>query len=180
MANWYHDRRLRGTLNHASREHMPTDHFRYFYASAFAAVRGVSPRLRDFPPSLLPNHQNVGRSLGNDNFADRFRVQLGDEPAVTIMSHIARDGHYVIHPDPEQSRSLTVRETARLQTFPDNYFFCGARRDQYTQVGNAVPPLLAYQIAEIVAGVLGDRENRPESGDQPNRTESALREATAP
>ncbi len=153
LGDWYADPRLRGICHHATREHMPEDHHRYLYAAAFAAARGVSPRLRDFPPSLLPNHGNVPRSLKSDNFADRFRVQVGTLPASTVMSHLAKDGHYFIHPDPSQARSLTVREAARLQTFPDNYFFCGNRSEQYTQVGNAVPPLLGRQIAEIVAGV---------------------------
>ena len=178
MADWYHDPRLRGTLNHGSREHMPMDHFRYFYAAAFAAVRGVSPRLRDFPPSLLPEHRNVPQSLGYGNFNDRFRVQLGDEPAVTIMSHLGRDGHYAIHPDPAQARSLSVREAARLQTFPDNYFFCGNRKDQYIQVGNAVPPLLAYQIAGIVAGVLEGRQPGAGDEDPSEEIQTVAKEAT--
>ncbi len=138
-------------LNHSTRGHMKDDLKRYLFASAFATARKQSPTLIDFPASILPNHANVPKALSTGHFADRFRVQLAHEPATTVTSHISKDGHYFIHPAPWQCRSLTVREAAMLQSFPDDYFFCGPRTAQYVQVGNAVPPRLAEQIAGILA-----------------------------
>jgi len=142
-------------LNHSTRSHIPADLERYMFASAFAKVESRSPTLGDFPRALLPQHSNVAQSLLSGMFSDRFRVQLAGAPSTTITSHISKDGHYYIHHDPTQCRSLTVREAARLQTFPDDYFFCGPRTSQYHQVGNAVPPELARQIAHAVAPALG-------------------------
>ncbi|GHM99150.1 restriction endonuclease subunit M [Cytophagales bacterium WSM2-2] len=152
-SDWYLDSNLKGISNHASRSHMESDLQRYFFVSCFAKVRKTSPRLEDFPNALLPNHENVDEGIKEKKFADRFRVQILNKPSKTITSHISKDGHYYIHPDPTQCRSFTVREAARVQTFPDNYHFCGPRTSQFIQVGNAVPPLLAYQIAKIVASI---------------------------
>lgn len=149
---WFADRRLGGICNHSSRSHMAEDLHRYLFVASFAKAQGHTPSLRDLPAALLPRHANV--RTANRVFADRFRVQLRDIPATTVTSHIAKDGHYYIHYDPSQCRSLTVREAARLQTFPDNYLFCGPRTVQYQQVGNAVPPLLAYQIAASIHHLL--------------------------
>ena len=156
-----HDPRLNVLTSHESRGHMPSDLRRYMFAAVFADVTGRTPKMKDFPEALLPDHQNVELARMGKMFNDRFRVQLPDQVATTITSHISKDGHYFIHYDPSQCRSLTVREAARLQTFPDNYKFEGNRTAQYHQVGNAVPPYLAMQIAEIIAEVLdamkGDR-----------------------
>lgn len=156
---WYRGKfgRSRVLTNHESRSHLASDLNRYLFCAAYAEKYGAPARLEEFPESLLPNHKNVqeAKATGEYKFNDRFRVQMWGRPSTTITSHIAKDGHYYIHPDPTQCRSLTVREAARLQTFPDDYLFEGNRTSQYTQVGNAVPPLLAQQIASIVASALG-------------------------
>jgi len=152
---WFIDEKLGGVCNHEGRNHIPEDLHRYLFAACFARVHGHAARLRDFPASLLPKHKNVQQALKGGYFQDRFRVQLENGPSTTVTSHIAKDGHHFIHPDQRQCRTLSPREAARLQTFPDNYVFCGPRTSQYIQLGNAVPPLLARQIAAIVADCLG-------------------------
>lgn len=148
-----HDPDLPVILNHESRGHMASDLGRYLFAAVFAKIKKVSPSQEHFPKSLAPKHEN----WFTGSFADRFRVQLRNAPSTTVTCHIAKDGHYYIHHDPRQCRSLTVREAARLQTFPDNYFFEGNRTEQYIQVGNAVPPLLAREIARKVYRLLKKR-----------------------
>ena len=151
---WFVDERLPGTLNHESRGHRKDDLWRYLYAACHVKETGRPFHVRDFPKGLVPNHKNLENIPSNGSFGDRFSVVPKETPSKTVVSHIYRDGHYYIHPDPTQCRSLTVREAARLQSFPDNYFFEGSRTSQYEQVGNAVPPLLSLQIAECVAGLL--------------------------
>lgn len=151
---WFLDLAIGGICNHTSRPHMMSDLHRYLFAACYARVLRRSPELKDFPATLHPDHKNLTDALSKGYFDDRFRVQISNRPATTITSHIAKDGHYFIHYDELQCRSLTVREAARLQTFPDNYYFSGPRTHQYRQVGNAVPPLLARQIAKVVHRVL--------------------------
>lgn len=158
ISDWLSAPGLGGVIQHEARQHMATDLARYLFAATFAQEFGLSPKLDVFPKALLPEHENAkGLDGGKAPFPDRFRVQCWSMPSSTIVSHIAKDGHYYIHPDPGQCRSLTVREAARLQTFPDDYFFEGNRTQQYVQVGNAVPPLLARQIAEIVRDLVRPR-----------------------
>jgi DNA (cytosine-5)-methyltransferase 1 len=150
--DWYSDPMLPYVLNHNSRGHMRRDLLRYFFWAEYGRHYRRSPSLREVPHFLRPNHANA--AMDNAPFADRFRVQLGNRPSTTVTSHISKDGHYYIHYDSSQCRSLSVREAARLQTFPDNYFFEGPVTEQYHQVGNAVPPFLANQIGSIVAALL--------------------------
>jgi len=151
LKEWFLDPRVGGCLNHYARSHMPADIFRYMYAISFARLNnGASPTSRDYPEEIIPDHKN----WKSGHFSDRFKVQARDRTPSTVTSHIAKDGHYFIHYDPAQCRSLTVREGARIQTFPDNYYFEGNKTQQYVQVGNAVPPLLARKIAGVVYDLL--------------------------
>lgn len=131
-------------INHHARNHNERD--REIYKRAIKLWNDQEKRLKydDLPPSLQ-THKN------KKAFRDRYKVVAGNRPTShTIVAHIAKDGHYHIHPDINQVRSLTVREAARIQSFPDNFKFEGSRSSQYKQVGNAVPPLMAEKIAKKI------------------------------
>ena len=131
---------------HVARQHNARDREIYKLAIKEWLNEGKHRRLsyRDVPEHLR-THKN------QTDFQDRFKVVAPDIPYChTMLAHISRDGHYFIHPDINQARSLTVREAARIQTFPDSYFFEGSRTSAFTQIGNAVPPLMAQRIAELL------------------------------
>ncbi len=157
LDEWFLDPDLSVWLNHEARGHMSSDLKRYVYAATYAQAHNISPKGHgQFDlPGLAPLHKN----WETGKFSDRFRVQLRNQTSSTITSHISKDGHYFIHYDPNQCRSLTVREAARMQTFPDNYFFLGNRTQQYHQVGNAVPPLLAKNIAAVIERIVSSKTN---------------------
>ncbi|WP_186172823.1 DNA cytosine methyltransferase [Burkholderia gladioli] len=182
LQQWLYDRSLVGVCQHEARSHMASDLARYLFSACFAHSFGYFPKLDIFPPKLLPAHVNVHVEGGAEAipFRDRFRVQCRNEPATTVVAHIAKDGHYYIHYDPAQCRSLTVREAARLQTFPDNYFFAGNRTEQYTQVGNAVPPLLAYKLARVVRNLLNQMTRRKRREMNRSSRDSVISESLPP
>lgn len=126
---------------HVARRHIERD--REIYRNVIKAWNYDRKRLKytDLPGVLLTHKNKSG-------FLDRFKIVASDLPVShTLMAHIAKDGHYYIHPDLEQARSISVREAARIQSFPDNYFFEGPRTSAFVQIGNAVPPLMSKAIA---------------------------------
>jgi DNA (cytosine-5)-methyltransferase 1 len=104
-------------------------------------------RWRDLPPEIRKLY-----GYRDDIFHDKMKKLKKDSPSWIVAAHLWRDGYMYIHP--EQPRSITVREAARLQSFPDRFIFQGSRTDQFRQVGNAVPPLLAKAVAAVVMEIL--------------------------
>jgi DNA (cytosine-5)-methyltransferase 1 len=108
---------------------------------------GVRLKNSDIPEEMR-TQQNTS------SFLDRFKVVDGEGFSHTMIAHIAKDGHYYIHPDKEQLRSISVREAARIQSFPDDYFFEGPRTSVFTQIGNAVPPIFAQSLARKIKALI--------------------------
>lgn len=130
--------------NHSARNHNDADKERYRILS-----ENKNWQLKDLQvvrPDLVhhdPKH-----------FGNRYTVQESDKPGKTVVAHLYKDGNLFIHPDPEQARTFTVREAARIQSFPDDFVFEGSRTDQFKQVGNAVPPLMAETFARTLGEFL--------------------------
>lgn len=130
-------------LDHIARKHNEEDKKRYFEMSK---NKWSFKELLEKKPSLAHKKQRV--------FNNSYVVQFWDKPARTIIAHLYKDGNQFIHPDYLQNRTLTPREAARLQSFPDNFVFEGSKTQQYKQIGNAVPPLMAEAIAKSIKNIL--------------------------
>ena len=103
----------------------------------------------------LSDHDRKKIGYSDKSFNDKWKRFSNDEPSWTVVSHLAKDGYMYIHPT--QNRTISVREAARLQSFPDSFVFCGSRSAQFRQIGNAVPPLLAMAIANHLKKILSDQ-----------------------
>lgn len=119
----------------------------YDYAIRTWSNKRVRVKYTDLPPKMRTQKNE-------DSFLDRFKVVDGNGLSHTIVAHLAKDGHYYIHPCLEVCRSISVREAARMQSFPDNFYFEGSRSAMFKQIGNAVPVLMAKKIAESIKNLL--------------------------
>lgn len=119
----------------------------YNYAIRTWSNKRVRVKYTDLP-------QKMRTQKNEDSFLDRFKVVDGNGLSHTIVAHLAKDGHYYIHPNLEVCRSISVREAARIQSFPDNFYFEGSRSAMFKQIGNAVPVLMAKKIAESIKDLL--------------------------
>lgn len=132
---------------HITRNHNKRD--LEIYSIAIAKWVNKKERLKYYDlPARLQTHNNI------EVFPDRFKVVDPDGHSHTVVAHISKDGHYYIYPDLKQVRSISVREAARIQSFPDNYYFEGGRTAAFKQIGNAVPPLMAKAIAMKISELL--------------------------
>jgi DNA (cytosine-5)-methyltransferase 1 len=126
-------------FNHVARNHNSEDRERY---KLLSKNNWQLKNLAEVRPDLIhhdPKH-----------FGNRYTVQTYSKPGKTVVAHLYKDGNLFIHPDHKQERTFTVREAARIQSFPDDFKFVGSRTNQFKQVGNAVPPLMARQIAKAI------------------------------
>ena len=135
------------TTQHISRQHNERD--LEIYSIVIEKWLNEKRRLKYSElPKRLQTHNNV------DAFLDRYKVVDPTGHSHTLVAHIAKDGHYYIYPNLKQIRSISVREAARIQSFPDDFYFEGGRTAAFKQIGNAVPPLMAEKIAKSIKDII--------------------------
>lgn len=139
--HYYRKFELPLTLNQ-SRKHNSRD-LEIYKLAVKLRERGETLKYNELPERLI-THKNTNA------FLDRFKALSYDGLSHTVVAHISKDGHYYIHPDKEQNRSITVREAARIQSFSDDFYFEDSRTSAFVQIGNAVPPIFANKLSSAI------------------------------
>lgn len=131
---------------HISRSNNEND-LKIYKLVSDAKKEGLNLKYNELPEELI-THTNT------KSFLDRYKAIDSNSVSHTVVAHISKDGHYYIHPDSSQNRSISVREAARIQGFPDNYYFESSRTSAFIQIGNAVPPKLSKNLANTILKTL--------------------------
>lgn len=134
--------------NHISRYHNDRD------ISIFKLLASDIETGKNKYVSIEARKELYTQLTGKTSNIHKYNVLKWDEPSTTIPAHLCKDGLRHIHPDSKQARTITVREAARIQTFPDDYVFIGSLTDQYKMIGNAVPPEFAKRLALAIYQLL--------------------------
>lgn len=164
--NWY---RSNPRDYYIFREMAPGDHYPEALAIAHRSFRAKISELRTMgtaPAPATEQYKNLREGLippyRNDAFDEKWGKLIPDQPSWTVTAHLSRDTYSHIHYSSPQARTITIREAARLQSFPDSFEFQGSFGAQLQQIGNAVPPLLAKALAETLLAQLDTLERRQE------------------
>ena len=138
-----------------------------------AELRGKGVVIREGSAEYERLRASIVPPYDAGKFPNKWRKMWHDQPARTLMAHLGKDGYSLIHYDSDQARTVSVREAARLQSFPDGFMFCGTMNPAFRQIGNAVPPLMARALARKIFEVLTRKEK--DAVDEPRRTAEAVR-----
>jgi DNA (cytosine-5)-methyltransferase 1 len=133
----------------------------------FERVRSLGTPFKEWSPELVAFAREIYPPYPEDKFVDKWRKLVPGEPSWTVTAHLGKDSYSHIHYDGTQKRAISVREAARLQSFPDSFAFTGNMGDCYRQIGNAVPPLMAWAIAAELMRSLGIPSTAPDLSPRP-------------
>jgi DNA (cytosine-5)-methyltransferase 1 len=132
-------------------------------AARVAKLRSKGIVIREGTPEYERLRAEIVPPYDAGKFPNKWRKMWRDQPARTLMAHLGKDSYSHIHYDSEQARTISVREAARLQSFPDGFSFCGTMNPAFRQIGNAVPPLMALALAQEIMSALKASDSRGES-----------------
>ena len=137
-------------------------HAQDMLAERVSALRSGGTVIREGSPEYERLRETIVPPYSADKFPNKWRKMWGNQPARTLMAHLGKDGYSHIHYDSSQARTISVREAARLQSFPDGFAFCGTMNPAFRQIGNAVPPLMAKALARQIMAALKTSASRSE------------------